>query len=671
MSGAGWAAFLVAAAALAGYAAWSYRRRELPIRGRGLLAVLRGATLVLVLLLLWNPSVPGTPLSAGPRAWLLVDASSSMAAGPEGATPWDSARAVARNLGGDARVALFGAEVTPLDPGDLPSRPEETHSRLAPALEQAAEAGARAVTVVSDLRVDDPVEVEAAVDRLGLDVRWVDVGSDVRDAGVEAVEGPRAVGPGEGPTLTVVVFASGAAPGDSVRVEVGEEGRPPVARTVAAPSPGRRARVRFDLPHPRGEGEVRYQARVALPGDAVPADDQAPAWVNVSPGEGRVILVSMAADWEPRFLLPVLAGVSGLPARGYLRVGPDRFLPFQEEGAAQDRAGGSGGAASAADVARAASAAELLVVQGVGADVPAWLRDGASGASRLLVLPGDPAGASLAGLAPGRPRGGEWYVAQDLPASPVAAELSGVSLGGLPPLGPVFPLVPGPGVVPVLRLQLGGAGETAPGLVLSTTGGRRVATALAQGFWRWAFRPGDARDVYRRLWSGVTGWLLAAPATRAAGVAPLRQVAPAGEPLAWSARGAAGGTLRLAIERGDSAVLDTTVAVPESALFRTPALPPGTYAWRARSGSDTTGGRFDVAAPAAEFAQPRMRPPVAAAAGGRDGPGGARATAPPHPPPSLRPRAGAPGRRMDPAPAAGPPLTSHRGGAVDPSAGRS
>lgn len=621
MSAASWTAFVLAAAALAAYALWTYRKREFPVRGRNLLAGLRSVTLALVLLLLWNPAVPGEPAFGGAPRWLLVDASTSMGVpGPDGGTPWDSALAVVRRGGDDALLATFGDGVdVPDGEGGLPPLPGDGRSALAPALERAAEAGAREVTVVSDLRLEDPVAVEAAVTRLGLDVRWVDVGDDVRNAGVEALVAPAAVRSEEEPTVEVVVFASGAAEGDSLLVEVLEEGRAVASRRVAAPSGGRRARVTVELPAPDAGGTVRYEGRVSLDGDVHGGDDAAAAYVEIAPEEGALVLVSLAPDWEPRFLLPVLAGVTGLRPRGFLRAGAERFLPTEVEG--------DGGPVAAAAVASAAGSAELLVLHGVGDDAPAWVREAAAAVPRLLLLPAAPGAAELAGITASAPRPGEWYVSPDLPPSPLAGELSGVSVATLPPLdGLLVAGEVGAGQA-VFGLQLRGAGPALPGMVLTRDdGGRRTATALASGFWRWAFRPGDAREVYRRLWSGVAGWLLAEPDVAGGpGVAPVRSVVASGEAPLWTVgadTGDAGDTLALRIERGDSVVLDTALAAPAGGTFRTPALPPGTYAWTSPGEPDAASGRFDVAS-APELAHRRMAPPA-------DGAGeGAAAARPP------------------------------------------
>ena len=77
----------------------------------------------------------------------------------------------------------------------------------------------------------------------------------------------------------------------------------------------------------------------------------------------------------------------------------------------------------------------------------------------------------------------------------------------LPPLGWVMiPDARSP--LPPLHVQLRGAGapESAFGLVDRAEG--RVAVSLASEFWRWAMRD-HGREPYRRVWSGVVGWLLA------------------------------------------------------------------------------------------------------------------------------------------------------------------
>ena len=159
-----WLAFGILVAGAGGFAAWIYVRRELPIPGRRLLGTIRASVLVLVLLLLWDPRLPrgqGSGTSVG--RWVLLDASASMsAATSEGGSDWASTLERAGELArAGAQILLFGEtpRVVPLD-ALATLLPGASASRLAPALARAAEAGATDVTVLSDLRLDDPVEVE-------------------------------------------------------------------------------------------------------------------------------------------------------------------------------------------------------------------------------------------------------------------------------------------------------------------------------------------------------------------------------------------------------------------------------------------------------------------------------------------------------------------------------
>ena len=130
---------------------------------------------------------------------MLVDGSASMAIGSPGGIPWDSARTHADLLRADgARVLRFGERPQTL-PADsvLLLPPADPHSRLVPALERAAEAGARDLVVISDFRVEDPVGAGAALARLGMGARFVGVGGEVRNAGIAELELPADLESGE------------------------------------------------------------------------------------------------------------------------------------------------------------------------------------------------------------------------------------------------------------------------------------------------------------------------------------------------------------------------------------------------------------------------------------------------------------------------------------------
>jgi len=625
---------------------WLYARREPPVRRRWLLAALRIAAVAVVVLLLLDPRIPSDAAAGASGIQLLIDASESMtAAGPDGAAPW--ARALARleeeaaaaerpplRFGGAEPAPFGGSEGAAVGDGVATRPPDRRTSLLAPALERTAEAGARSVVVITDGRIEDAAAARETARRLGLGVEVVDVGADsVVNATLTALDLPASVAAGEGVPATVAVSASDASAGDSATVEILEEGRVVWSERIALPAPGRILRREPTLPPPSREGTVRYAARVtadarppegepadstgqegdAAP-DAFPGDDRRVAFVDVDPVEGAVVLVSTVPDWESRFLLPVLEQVTGLRIRGFLAVDGDRWLVSAPRGA--------GGTVATSEVRPAATSAEILVVQGGGRGLPGWLGEALGNAGRAVLLPGGPTDLDAFDLIAGRALAGEWYVAPDPPPSPLAAELAGIPVERLPPLGPVLPVADTAGAVP-LRLRRSGSGPEYPALLLREEAGRRRVAVLAPGLWRWAFRDTPGPDTYRRLWSGVAGWLLAGGGASGASVRPLERVAAPGEPMEWSAPAAAGDSVTLTWERLEDpeagappqerpeagAARDTTVAVPASGRFVVPAPAAGSYMYRIRRGDGVPAdsGRVEVEAWSAALTHPRAR----------------------------------------------------------------
>lgn len=585
--------FLVLGAASVAFAAWVYRRRELPVPGRWIPATLRALALLLALLLLLDPRLPGA--EGGDVRWVLVDNSISMSAGPPGAVPWDSARVLAEGLRAEgARLLGFGhALVEAAGDSALAAPPGDLRSLLVPGLERAAELGAREVVVLSDLRLEDPVEVRGALDRLGLSARFVPLGGEVRNAGVNELAlpaDPRRDEPVEG---HVTVFASGASAADSLVVEVREEGRLVWSARAPAPTAGRLVRLPLTLPPPAaapGGGEVRYEARVVLEGDAFGDDDRMVAYALVDAREGALVAVSFSPDWELRHLLPTLALATGLPARGFVRAG-EGFLPTGS--------GGGGPPLGQQEVAARAEGARIVVLHGLGAGAPAWARRIAADAPRVLIFANDPDGARAAGIGAGGAQAGEWYVGREPPASAIAAELAGLAYPVLPPLGELLRWGGGDGASAPLDARLRGAGAPEAALLLrERADGGRVAVAMASGWWRWALRPGPAEEAYRRVWSAVAGWLLASDAGSAGQVRPVARVIEEGAPVEWTGGGV--GPLGITVTGDGRVVMDTTLAGPAQGL-RAPPLPEGTYRYVVRAGSDSVSGRFDVLSASAEL----------------------------------------------------------------------
>ncbi len=574
-----WLIFGVLATAAAGFAAWIYNERELPIAGRKVLAAGRGLILVVVLFLLWDPRLPGSRAGAFAAAshWVLLDGSASMEAGAgQERDAWTAALRRARELAAaGAPVLLFGAtpRVVPADSLET-LLPTEGMSRLAPALARVAESGAQAVTVLSDLRLDDPVESNLTAERLSLELRRETGEQGIRNAGVARFELPARAQSGDTLEAQVAVFSEGVGPADTIRLRVYEESR--LATRVAVPpaGSGRVTTTSIRLPPPHSSGWVRYRLSVELEGDEFVGDDTKAAFVEIDPEEGGLILVSRRPDWEPRFLLPVLSQVTGLDARGFMAMGEDRYLRL---GAGAD----AGGSTDEAEVRRAAAGAELLVLHGFDGNAPPWVTEALAQSPRVLLFPADRAGADAAGVRVSSPFSGEWYPVAELQPSPLASSLAGADLTGLPPLGDVLPRIQAAAGPSPLQLQLQGSGPTEAALVLTEDEGQRRVVVLASGFWRWAFRDGADRQVYRRLWAGVVGWLLAStPVEQGVGVRPAARVWSAWEELEWRAPGLVGDSIALTLTAGDSVVLDITTVVNGAGELRTGSLPAGEYAYR-------------------------------------------------------------------------------------------
>ncbi|HSM59580.1 MAG TPA: hypothetical protein VK849_02230 [Longimicrobiales bacterium] len=576
--------FLLVAGWLTGYAFWVYLRAELPVRRARILAAVRAVALVLLALVLFDPPVPWGASEASRARWVLLDASLSMSAGD--AAAWSAARRRASRLEEEGwQVVRFGDGLA--SPGDPEAEPTGLATRLGPALARAAEAGVRRVTVLSDLRFEDPVAVRSALSVLGSAVGFEATGGGTPNAGVSELVVTDQTRLSDPVLAEVEVFADGV--GDSVHVERREEGVLVGTASAAAPAPGLRARLELELPPASGPGRRRYTARVRAPGDGFPSDDEAVTYITAGHEEGGLVVVSLRPDWEPRALYPVLEEATGLPTTGYLRAGPDRFLPM---GPALRR----GPAVDSATVGAAVADAGLVVLHGLDGQADAWGRTLPRRTGRAVLWPVDGAGADLVGLGAGAPRGGEWYASSELPASPLAADLAGARFQDLPPLSSLL-VVSGeaPGVAP-LHVQPGGTGPGQPALLLRREGGRREAVVLVSGLWRWAVRTGDGRDAYRRLWSGVAGWLLEEDRTVTSGEArPSAWVFPRGTPVRWRIPGGETDSTRVTVT-ADSAVVWEGVLRPGSEVA-TDVLPPGSYRYRAESSDATVAeGRFDVEA---------------------------------------------------------------------------
>lgn len=599
------AAFLVVVTLLlaGGFCTWVYYRREFAVRSRALLLAARLVAVAGVLALLWNPVVPAAPHRAAPDRYAVLDASASMGArSPGGDVIWESAVRRARALAENgARLLVAGAAVHAVDADSLSGiAPSDVESVLAEAVAVAAEAGARQVILVTDRRLRDPVATSAAARRLGVSLTVDTLLQAGDNLGLGRLVLPASAAAGE--EVRGRVEVEGTTGADSVPVVVSIDGEPWRTLRLASPAGGGTSSADFNLGNALAAGPHYVTVRLSEP-DAFPLDDERTAVVLVDPEETGVLLVSFAPDWEPRFLLPVLGQVTGLPVRGFFRTGAGRYHPMNAAAA------GNTAAIGQAAMGRLLRRAEMVVAMGVDGSTVEFLEDATSHTPHLLVFPLDGAGAAGGGVAAGGALAGEWYL-HEAPPSPIAGEVERFAGAGLPPLTRVLP-VTGEADGAALLLRLAGTGEDEAALVLRTDGSRRVGVVLAQGFWRWAFRGGVPREHYRRLWTAVGGWMMAdEPVAAGPGVRPARPVLQGGMQVPWLAPGYENERIVLAVtaETGD-VVLDSTLTIPPGGLFTTPPLGAGPYAYTATATADTIGGVFHVEA----FTDEMLRLPTDAA----------------------------------------------------------
>ena len=599
-----WILFALLAAGAVAYARWVYRSVDLPVPGARRLWPVRAAALVLVLLLLFDPVLPWGGMGSSAR-WVLLDTSLSMTADGEGEPAWAEASARAEALRAEGwRVVTFGTAANLVDDTTEPI-PDQPSTRLSPALALAAEGGAREVRVLTDMRLEDEVSVRSALDVLPLAVSFERFGGEARNAGILAIDVADRAGPDMGGTATVEIH--GGSEGDTLSIEIFEEDGLLTQVSTPAPGPGLRRSVEVELPPAAASGLIRYEAALDAADDFAP-DDRAVTYGRVGvTEEGGVVLVSFAADWEPRYLLPVLGRSTGLDATGYIRAGADRFVPM---GPASAR----GEPVDSSAARQALDGAALVVLHGLHDGLDAWGRGLLSIGPRRIIFPSDPAGAAMADVATGVPRSGEWYVSPELPPSPIAGELAGAARDGLPPLRHLMVPTSADGVVRPLLVQLRGGGPAEGPVVLRIRDGGRDAVVLASGFWRWAARE-SARDAYDALWAGVAGWLLRDRTLAGSELRPARWAVPRGEDVDWLVPPSRTG-YGVRVRAGEDQVLDTTFAA--DGVASTGPLAPGRYRYAVvdPAGDSIDAGRFDVNGTTADMVPTVVEQARLAAAGG-------------------------------------------------------
>jgi len=586
---------LILGAAGISLAAYFYLRQEAPVRNRGVLLGARLLVLALAILLLLDLRIPGEAPSGEGRRWILIDPDLSLVVpDPSGeGTLWEEVlrRATEESAGG-ARLALASPSGRGPEGTDLASlalrAPDHPPGDLVEGALRLGESGADSVVVVSTLR-HPPTLLERLAEEISVPVRLERPGDRVRNAGIAELSLPETVREGEEFEGRIAIFGEGMEPADSALVTIEADGALVFQSRVPVPAAG--VEVSLDLsfpPPPPGVSPVRYLARVQLDGDVFPFDDERARWISVGEEEVGILLISASPDWEPRQLLPTLRSVTGLEGEGYLALTGGRYLTLEAENTPARIVGTE-------DFMDRAARARILVLHGVEPGGAASVDRLAAEHPRVLVLAGGGGTVPLEGLVAGVPLSGEWTPDGELPPSPLSPFLSGLRLGGLPPLAAVLPLESGAAFTTGLAARRTPGGEALPVIVLREEPGRRQVIAVADGYWRWAARDGTPRETYRALWGGAADWLLAGGVGRTAtAFQPVDVVVSRGAPLLWHLPDGVGAgeltlqrltlgsgvTLDDAAEDGAPAYSGPVVGAADR-VATTPPMEPGVYRYTA------------------------------------------------------------------------------------------
>ena len=593
-----WTILTIASALALAFAYYTYFRREPHGRGRTLLMALRALTLIILALLLIDPRFGGSAGDNRSNTRVVLDASLSMMPRAGDSANWQRAVREAREASnGDVILAGTAARSVHRDSLALIT-PQLGSSRMLPALQAAAEAGAERVVVVTDGAIEDANDVARWLPRLGVELEIEEIPTaQSPNRAIAELDAPSWAEAGKPINVRVGMIARGVAPNAQTPIVV-RQGSDVVARadaTLAAEGISS-IDLSFNAEGPAEGGLVRYDVAFETT-DSIPDDDVRSIYVFVSEKPAGVALVSFLPDWEPRFLHPILAQALGLPVRTFLRL-PNNSYVRGGEGLE------AGGRADEAAVRRAIAQADLVVLHGVTENAPQWWRDVASSARRLILFPADALAEPFdidAGLT------ADWYVAGDIPASPIAAFLQNIDVSEVPPLEMMFTSTPAAGAwVPLLagRTRRGGR---SPVVVAQQVGARRVAIAHGTGFWRWAFRSGASRDLYTRLWGSLAGWLVQDEAQVAgAAIRPVQRAVERAAPLRWIAPGLVVDSLHVQITDANGRVVRQSMATPQRGdTVETAPVAPGHYRYNARAFAGTeqveASGPLSVETYSAEF----------------------------------------------------------------------
>ena len=576
---------------------WVYSRMEIAISSWKSLAILRFLTLSMVLLLIWDPNIPVARTEIGQdTVWMLLDGSWSM-------RPTDQSRPELLAEVMDRltemeemplRIMLFGERPRFVSADSVESIDfRDELSRLGPALVSAAEAGASDVLVLSDFRIDDVETLDSYSQTYGLDVKFERLDMERRNVGVEDFMVFRNDLLEETVTAQASIFSEGLQADESITIEIFEEENLVVSEEVNPISIGNTLMFEVELPiNHEASGLLEYRISLGILEDDFSLDNQKSTFIDMSFSDKEIVFLSMKPDWEPRFLLPVLSEVSGLSFEGFLSLGDDQFLSMND-------IEGDESIVTESRVKRAVAASRILIVHGLAGDSPDWVVDALDNSSSTIAFIEDGTAASKMGVSTQQSIvEGEWYLESSLKPSPLASTLSGIDLTSLAPLNAVLPMLDPNSYLRPIEFRRNGLGQIQAPLILNESDDRKQALVLASGFWRWSSRGGNSREVYRRLWSGVLGWLMASEvASNRRLVEPEVRVWSENDQSRWSAWGLANNSIHLMIYKDEKLVQDTTVIVNPESQFFINGLGLGSYSYRAddiNSGDLLGSGRFKV-----------------------------------------------------------------------------
>lgn len=610
------AVFLAGAVAVI-IAVWAYGRLEEPVRGRAGPGVLRGLSLFLILAGWFLPQLPMRGIGTEATHALIVDRSLSMSlpttvGGPSRA---DSITALVATFPSEFTIE-FGdsAQVEGTDESRATSN---QGSRVVPALEMARAQGADSVTLLTDGELDDRETARSVAIRLGLAVHEVRVTDETRRLRIRMIDAPASVDAGDSIRLVIEVTSAGSDPGpDSVSLSVRTADGTRVVVGFRAPDPGRTVRVPAIMStNSSSSGLDAWQAfdvELSPEADPIGPTVRHRTWVEVVPTAAGAVIVSVDADWEPHYLLPVLNRSVAGGARAWLRLGENQWIRSGTDrmiSGDDDR------------VRRDAARARLLVVQAPPAGLPSWLVAIMARHPRVLFLARGSGTVPGSGIRIGPRQTGEWYVSGSPPASPIAGFLQATDYPVLPPASALYALA-GFDWSP-LEMRRNRTGVPLPPIGAQRLGTRRRVVVAAEGMWRWASRAGASRQAYRAVFAGLASWLLEAP-DRSPVLLESTQLR-AGEHIRWRvANGVRDLTLTLHDSTG-TVVWSNTLSLPDS-LVVGPRASPGSLRYVA-SGmvageSFRTGRPFEVEGSGRELGARQIGAPLEGAAMGA----GARST---------------------------------------------